>query len=292
MGLGVPVVGVAAEVVHEGHGGQAVGGDGGGDGVVGEGEVEELESGAFGQATGGGGDGGAGARALERVLVLVEAAQGDALGVDGVFGGDGREDPFDGGGEVGDGRGVADADGAGGVDAGADGGVEVALFVADHPGVGEVEVQFAGGGEDHAGAGLAPGVVVGEAGVGAARVVGRAVAGVDEGVGDGVGGSVGRAQRQLGAEGVVAGVDVGDVAVGTGDATLVGDDDDGKAGLAEFLKRGRDAGHGVDMGGVEQVAGGGGAPGEVGQVGVAADGVVAVEEDGRAGWTRWGHGQG
>lgn len=186
---------------------------------------------------------------------------------------------------------VDDLDGACWIDAGVDGGVEVALFVADHPRAGEVEVEFGGGGLDHAGAGFAPGVLVLEAGVGGAGVVGGGVAGVDQGVGDGVGGAVGGRERQLGAEGVVAGVDVADGAAGAGDTALVGDDDDGEAGGAEACEGVGHAGQGVDMGRVEQVAGGAGSPGGGGEVGVAAEGVVAVEEDGGAGWG-CGHGGG
>lgn len=96
----VPVVGVASEVVHEGEGGEFGCGQGGGDGVVGEGEVEEGDGGAFGQAAGGGGDGGAGAGVAERVLIGVDAAQGDAFGVDGVAWGDSAEDGVGGGGQV------------------------------------------------------------------------------------------------------------------------------------------------------------------------------------------------
>lgn len=291
-GLGVPGVGVASEFVHEGEGGEAVGGEGGGDGVVGEGEFEESDAGAFGDAAGGGGDGGADAFVGERVVLGVEGAQGDALGVRGLARADGFEDVVGGGGQVGDGAGLGDVDGAGGVDAGGDRGVEVALLVADHPGVGEVEAEFVGGGEDHAGSGLAPGVMVGEPWVGAVGVVGRGVAGVDEGVGDWVWGSVvGGVEGELGAEGVVARVDVGEGASGAGDAALVGDDDDGEAGALEPGEGFAGSGEGVDVVGVEEVAGGASGPGGVGQVGVAADGVVPVEEDGGA-WVRSRHGQG
>jgi hypothetical protein len=45
--------------------------------------------------------------------------------------------------------------------AGARAGENVAGAVADHPGLGQIEVQFAGGAKQHAGRGLALGIVGG-----------------------------------------------------------------------------------------------------------------------------------
>jgi len=172
-----------------------------------------------------------------------------------------------GGGEIGVGAG--EEDGSPG-DTGGASGAAVARVVADEPGACEVESALGGGGEDHARGGLAPGVLAGELGEGAAGVKGAEVEGVD-----------GVVEEFVGA--VVDGVNGVDGVGAAGDAALIGDDDELIAGVLEAGAEFGGAWEESDEGGIAEVAGGDdGATGD--------EGVVAVEEDGgRQGWWGGGH---
>jgi len=160
------------------------------------------------------------------------------------------------------------------------GGFEVAGLVADGDGLGGVEAEGGDGVEEHAGGGFAPGVFAGVGGEGALRVVGAVAVGVDgDGAGDrgpgglgvGCGGDAG-----VDEEAIEAVVDAFDIVFGvpaSGDAALVGEDDEAVAGVSEAGEGLGGAWDELDLVGVAEVARGHAAF-------AADDGVVAVEEGG------------
>ena len=158
------------------------------------------------------------------------------------------------------------------------------MFVADHPGAVGVEVELGAGGEDHARVGLSPFVLDAQVGEHAGlRVEGAGVPAVDEWfVEEGAFVFIVEFVEQH-AQAVVACVDIAHGAAGAGDAALVGDDDERVAGVLEGDEGLAAAGDEERELGLEQVAPLDALPRGVGEVGVAVDGVVAIEEDGGAG---------
>ena len=90
------------------------------------------------------------------------------------------------------------------------------------------------------------------------------------------------------AQAIVACVDIAHGATRAGDAALVGDDDDAVAGILECVECFGDAGEEEGELGLEHVAPLDAFPCGVGEIGVAVDGVIAIEEDRRARGIRHG----
>lgn len=114
----------------------------------------------------------------------------------------------------------ADEDGSG--EGGIEGGLDIDGFVADEPGAGEIEVEFGGGVEDHAGAGFAEGMVGGE-GSGSVGVVRAGPQAVE------AGSVVVELEFDVGLDEV----EVLPGVVAAGDAGLIGDDDGGDMTVVE-----------------------------------------------------------
>lgn len=106
--------------------------------------------------------------------------------------------------------------------------VNIGGFVANHEALGNVEVVFPGGGDEHSGVGFAPGAVAGVVGVGAA-FGGAEVGAVVEGIQIGVGFVV-----EETAEAIVEGIHMAGGVVATGGARLVGDEAGENAAIVEL----------------------------------------------------------
>lgn len=268
----MPAVGGAADFGEEAQAGEAVGGEGDDEGVGFDARVEDTDADALADGAGGSRDGSfcscvVQGRCVGRVHHHCRDLPARLDDCSHVVEG---EDDVGGGAHVGNVRIFADLEAPFAREARGHAGLDVARGVADEPGLREVEVVVCGGGEDHARGGLAPGVLAGELGDGAVRVEGAVVDGgeVDAGFGE-----------EEVAESVVHGFDAGGGGSAVRYDALVGDDDEGVAGLGEAGEALGDAGKEADEARVDEVAGACGWRGG-GQRVALDEGVVAVEEYG------------
>jgi len=151
--------------------------------------------------------------------VMKDDGNGGGESVTNVDGGRGRGESAD---FVFHGFAIAGADEDGSGKGGVESSLDVDGFVTDEPGSGEVEVEFGGGIEDHAGVGFAEGVVGGE-GSGAVGVVRAGPEAIEPG----------SVVLELEFDVGLDEVEVLPGVVAAGDAGLIGDDDGGDLALVE-----------------------------------------------------------